>query len=99
MTTWAQLDQHRKPIVLANIENFWDPFITLMDHMREEAFIRQGLEVAIDIAPSGTGHRADGAEAGGKGRTSVLRAHAGRALLPRQTRPHPPFVVFAHGGD
>jgi len=50
MTTWAQLDQHRKPIVLANIENFWDPFITLMDHMREEAFIRQGLEVAIDIA-------------------------------------------------
>lgn len=50
MTTWAQLDQHRKPIVLANIENFWDPFITLMDHMRQEEFIRQGLEVAIDVA-------------------------------------------------
>lgn len=48
MTTWAQLDQHSKPIVLANIENFWDPFVTLMAHMREEAFIRQGLEVAID---------------------------------------------------
>ena len=50
MTTWAQLDQHAKPIVLANIENFWDPFITLLDHMREEAFIRAGLEVAIDVA-------------------------------------------------
>lgn len=50
MTTWAQLDQHRKPIVLANIDNFWDPFITLIDHMREEAFVRAGLEVAIDIA-------------------------------------------------
>ncbi len=50
MTTWAQLDQHTKPIVLANIENFWDPFITLIEHMREEAFIRAGLEVAIDIA-------------------------------------------------
>ena len=48
MTTWAQLDQHRKPIVLANIENFWGPFITLIEHMREEAFIRAGLEVAID---------------------------------------------------
>lgn len=48
MTTWAQLDQHRKPIVLANIENFWGPFITLIQHMREEAFIREGLEVAID---------------------------------------------------
>lgn len=50
MTTWAQLDQHKKPIVLANIENFWAPFITLIEHMREEAFIRAGLEVAIDIA-------------------------------------------------
>jgi hypothetical protein len=50
MTTWAQLDQHKKPIVLANIESFWDPFITLIEHMRDEAFIRAGLEVAIDIA-------------------------------------------------
>ena len=52
MTTWAQLDQHRKPIVLANIENFWDPLVELIDHMRKEAFIRAGLEVAIDIAPT-----------------------------------------------
>lgn len=52
MTTWAQLDQHSKPIVLANIENFWDPFITLIEHMRDEAFVRPGLEVAIDIAPT-----------------------------------------------
>jgi len=52
MTTWAQLDQHRKPIVLANIENFWDPLVELLDHMRKEAFIRAGLEVAIDIAPT-----------------------------------------------
>ena len=49
MTTWAQLDQHSKPIVLANIDNFWEPFITLIEHMREEAFIREGLEVAIDV--------------------------------------------------
>ena len=52
MTTWAQLDQHRKPIVLANIENFWNPLINLLDHMREDAFIRAGLEVAIDVAPT-----------------------------------------------
>lgn len=50
MTTWAQLGQHSKPIVLANIDNFWDPFITLIDHMRAEAFIRAELEVAIDVA-------------------------------------------------
>ena len=52
MTTWAQLDQHSKPIVLANIEGFWDPFVTLIEHMREEAFIRAGLEVAIDTVES-----------------------------------------------
>lgn len=52
MTTWAQLDQHRKPIVLANIEDFWNPLINLLDHMREDAFIRAGLEVAIDVAPT-----------------------------------------------
>ena len=52
MTTWAQLDQHRKPIVLANIESFWDPLVELLNHMRTEAFIREGLEVAIDIAPT-----------------------------------------------
>ncbi len=43
--TWAQLGQHTKPIVLANIDGFWKPFLTLLAHMRQEAFIRSGLEV------------------------------------------------------
>jgi uncharacterized protein (TIGR00730 family) len=43
--TWAQLGRHRKPIVLANIEGFWDPFLRLLEHMRDETFIRAGLEV------------------------------------------------------
>lgn len=50
MTTWAQLGRHAKPIVLANIGDFWAPFIRLLDHMREEEFIRAGLEVHIDVA-------------------------------------------------
>jgi uncharacterized protein (TIGR00730 family) len=37
--TWAQLGRHRKPIVFANIEGFWDPMLTLLDHMREEGFV------------------------------------------------------------
>lgn len=44
--TWAQLGRHRKPIVLADINGFWRPFRTLLAHMREEGFIRAGLEVA-----------------------------------------------------
>jgi uncharacterized protein (TIGR00730 family) len=37
--TWAQLGHHRKPIVFANIEGFWDPMMSLIDHMRAEGFI------------------------------------------------------------
>jgi uncharacterized protein (TIGR00730 family) len=43
--TWAQLGRHTKPIVLANIDGFWSPFLKLLAHMRDESFIRQGLEV------------------------------------------------------
>lgn len=57
--TWAQLGQHKKPIVLANIDNFWKPLLSLLAHMRDEAFIRSGLEVrfvtvdrAEDIVPA-----------------------------------------------
>ena len=37
--TWAQLGHHRKPIVFGNIGGFWDPMLTLLDHMRAEGFI------------------------------------------------------------
>ena len=40
--TWAQLGHHRKPIVFANIEGFWEPMMVLMNHMREEGFIHTG---------------------------------------------------------
>ncbi len=37
--TWAQLGHHSKPIVLANINRFWDPLSGLLNHMREAGFI------------------------------------------------------------
>lgn len=43
--TWAQLGQHDKPILMANIANFWKPLLVLLAHMREFQFIRQELEV------------------------------------------------------
>lgn len=45
--TWAQLGQHRKPILLADIDGFWEPFLKLIDHMRDMAFIRAGLSVNL----------------------------------------------------
>ncbi|WP_375274798.1 LOG family protein [Methylorubrum thiocyanatum] len=43
--TWAQLGQHRKPIMLLSVNGFWDPLITLIDHMRAHGFIREGLDL------------------------------------------------------
>lgn len=37
--TWAQLGRHTKPMVLANINRFWDPLTGLLHHMREAGFI------------------------------------------------------------
>jgi len=48
--TWSQLGQHNKPIVVANIGGFWLPFLNLLTHMREETFVRPGLEVNFHIA-------------------------------------------------
>ena len=41
--TWAQLGRHKKPILIANIERFWEPLLALLDHMRKLEFIRNGL--------------------------------------------------------
>lgn len=43
--TWAQLGRHAKPVLLANIGNFWEPLLSLLSHMRQTEFIRQGLAV------------------------------------------------------
>lgn len=40
--TWAQLGRHRKPMVFANIQRFWDPMLAMMKHMQQEGFIHTG---------------------------------------------------------
>lgn len=45
--TWQQLGRHAKPVLLANIDGFWEPFFTLVTHMRDTQFIRAGLSVDI----------------------------------------------------
>lgn len=45
--TWSQLGQHAKPIVLVNIENYWDPLLALFARMQKESFIRPGLELNV----------------------------------------------------
>ena len=45
--TWQQLGRHAKPILMANIDGFWNPLLELLAHMRTTAFIRPTL--AVDI--------------------------------------------------
>ncbi|MEI2387037.1 TIGR00730 family Rossman fold protein [Breoghania sp. JC706] len=52
MMTWAQLGQHAKPVLLANIKGFWEPFRQLLEHMRRDGFIRDGLDVTYHVANS-----------------------------------------------
>jgi|SRR5262245_6124428 len=48
--TWAQLGRHKKPILILNVEGFWDPLCALLDHMEKLEFIRAGLSVKLLVA-------------------------------------------------
>lgn len=57
--TWAQLGRHRKPIVFANLDGFWNPMTALLDHMRAEGFVHTGhlvrplvVDRAEDVVPA-----------------------------------------------
>jgi hypothetical protein len=45
--TWQQLGRHAKPILIANIDGFWEPLLGLFLHMRATGFIRPNLNVDI----------------------------------------------------
>ena len=47
--TWSQLGRHTKPIIVANIADFWSPFLSLLAHMKKDSFIRAGLDVRFSV--------------------------------------------------
>jgi uncharacterized protein (TIGR00730 family) len=48
--TWVQLGRHRKPVLVANIEGFWEPLCALLEHMRALQFIRAELSFDLLVA-------------------------------------------------
>lgn len=57
--TWAQLGRHEKPIVFANVDGFWNPMLSLIDHMKEAGFLHSQNKIqplvidrAEDIVPA-----------------------------------------------
>lgn len=49
ISTWAQLDRHAKPIIICDVDNYWAPLLTLIEHMRQEKFIREGIDLKLEV--------------------------------------------------
>lgn len=45
--TWAQLGHHQKPILLYDVDDFWDPLLALFEHMGRAGFLRDGFHQRI----------------------------------------------------
>ena len=50
--TWAQLEQHRKPILIVNIDGFWDPLVGQFQRMTKDGFLHKeflGDHIALPV--------------------------------------------------
>jgi uncharacterized protein (TIGR00730 family) len=43
MATWAQLEQHKRPVLIVNINGFWDSLVALFQRMTEDGFLRKAF--------------------------------------------------------
>lgn len=43
--TWAQLGRHMKPIIVVNLDGFWDPLSTMLQHMQHLGFVRDAHRI------------------------------------------------------
>jgi hypothetical protein len=48
--TWAQLGQHRKPILILDVAGFWSPLRALLTHMQDQGFIHAANRVTYLVA-------------------------------------------------
>jgi predicted Rossmann-fold nucleotide-binding protein len=50
--TWLQLGQHKKPLLLLNLKNFWAPLLALIEHQKEMGFIpRDSIKFLVAERP------------------------------------------------
>ena len=47
--TWRQLGLHEKPIILANIDGYWDPLVALVDHVINQGFADASLKGFVQV--------------------------------------------------
>jgi len=49
--TWRQLGLHDKPILLMNVDGYWDPLIGLLDHVVARGFADESLLGFVQAVP------------------------------------------------
>ncbi len=49
VVTWAQLGVHNKPIYLLNINGYWDPLLSLIDHQISHGFADPSLRELFTV--------------------------------------------------
>lgn len=52
VTTWSQLGLHAKPVVLLDVDGFWDPLVALLDRMVAVGLLKPSNRVLIQRAGS-----------------------------------------------
>lgn len=50
VVTWTQLGLSGKPVVIANIDGFWDPLLSLVDHLVATGFARPENRGILQVA-------------------------------------------------
>lgn len=50
--TWRQLSLHNKPTIIADIDGYWKPLTTLMDHIIDEGFASPDNRGLYDVVGS-----------------------------------------------
>jgi hypothetical protein len=50
--TWRMLSLHHKPIVVVNVDGYWDPFQELVDHLIDRGFAREATRQHFSVVNS-----------------------------------------------
>lgn len=49
--SWAQLGLHTKPVALLDVDGFYQPLLSFLDHVIAEGFLRTGYQRSLIIEP------------------------------------------------
>lgn len=49
--TWAQIGLHRKPILLLDVQGYWQPLVALLNHIVAEGFADASMQHLFSVVP------------------------------------------------